>query len=159
MKAGNLRLVQRILPMEVIDPDRMTDVKTVVMIGTTEEITETEIEIIEIVIENPEVKNLGSIVKMVNQGIAIGTVLPGREEERGEGAGEMIEADRVMAGGAEVEAIKTRNRFWFLLPGRLMVSFFIIILLVTKLLEKELQKFKAKNLYMNMNINLACFIS
>merc|ERR1719195_1118846 len=99
MKAGNLRLVQRILPMEVIDPDRMTDVKKVVMIGTivetgkrTEEITETEIEIIEIVIENPEVKNLGSIVKMVNQGIAIGTVLPGREEERGEGAGEMIEA-------------------------------------------------------------------
>merc|ERR1719195_226758 len=63
MKAGNLRLVQRILPMEVIDPDRMTDVKTVVMIGTivetgkrrdetTEEITETEIEIIEIVIES-----------------------------------------------------------------------------------------------------------
>ena len=156
--------------MEVIDPDRMTDVKTVVMIGTivetgkrrdetTEEITETEIEIIEIVIENPELKNLGSIVKMVNQGIAIGTVLPGREEEKGEGAGEMIVADRVMAGGAEVEAIKTRNRFWFLLPGRLMVSFFIIILLVTKLLEKELQKFKAKNLYMNMNINLACFIS
>merc|ERR1719195_1943161 len=77
MKAGNLRLVQKILPMEVIDPDRMTDVKKVVMIGmivetgkrrdeTTEEITETEIEIIEIVIENPELKNLGSIVKMVN---------------------------------------------------------------------------------------------
>ena len=49
----------------MIDPDRMTDVKKVVMIGTivetgkmrdetTEEITETEIEIIEIVIENPE---------------------------------------------------------------------------------------------------------
>merc|ERR1719189_2195616 len=75
MKAGNLRLVQRILPVEVIDPDRMTDVKKVVMIGTIvetgkrrEEITETEIGIIEIVIENPELKNLGSIVKMVNQG-------------------------------------------------------------------------------------------
>ena len=136
----------------------MTDVKKVVMIGTivetgkmrdetTEEITETEIEIIEIVIENPELKSLGSIVKMVNPEIAIGTVLPGREEEKGEGAGEMIVEVRVMAGGAEVGAIKTRNRFWFLLPGRIMISLFIIILLVTKLLEKELQKFKAKNLY------------
>ena len=154
----------------MIDPDRMTDVKKVVMIGTivetgkmrdetTEEITETEIEIIEIVIENPELKSLGSIVKMVNPEIAIGTVLPGREEEKGEGAGEMIVEVRVMAGGAEGGAIKTRNRFWFLLPGRIMISLFIIILLVTKLLEKELQKFKAKNLYMNMNINLACFIS
>ena len=154
----------------MIDPDRMTDVKKVVMIGTivetgkmrdetTEEITETEIEIIEIVIENPELKSLGSIVKMVNPEIAIGTVLPGREEEKGEGAGEMIVEVRVMAGGAEVGAIKTRNRFWFLLPGRIMISLFIIILLVTKLLEKELQKFKAKNLYMNMNINLACFLS
>lgn len=142
----------------MIDPDRMTDVKKVVMIGTivetgkmrdetTEEITETEIEIIEIVIENPELKSLGSIVKMVNPEIAIGTVLPGREEEKGEGAGEMIVEVRVMAGGAEVGAIKTRNRFWFLLPGRIMISLFIIILLVTKLLEKELQKFKAKNLY------------
>ena len=148
----------------------MTDVKKVVMIGTivetgkmrdetTEEITETEIEIIEIVIENPALKSLESIVKMVNPEIAIGTVLPGREEEKGEGAGEMIVEVRVMAGGAEVGAIKTRNRFWFLLPGRIMISLFIIILLVTKLLEKELQKFKAKNLYMNMNINLACFIS
>ena len=154
----------------MIDTDRMTDVKKVVMIGTivetgkmrdetTEEITETEIEIIEIVIENPELKSLGSIVKMVNPEIAIGTVLPGREEEKGEGAGEMIVEVRVMAGGAEVGAIKTRSRFWFLLPGRIMISLFIIILLVTKLLEKELQKFKAKNLYMNMNINLACFIS
>ena len=139
----------------------MTDVKKVVMIGTivetgkmrdetTEEITETEIEIIEIVIENPELKSLGSlgsIVKMVNPEIAIGTVLPGREEEKGEGAGEMIVEVRVMAGGAEVGAIKTRSRFWFLLPGRIMISLFIIILLVTKLLEKELQKFKAKNLY------------
>ena len=136
----------------------MTDVKKVVMIGTivetgkmrdetTEEITETEIEIIEIVIENPELKSLGSIVKMVNPEIAIGTVLPGREAEKGEGAGEMIVEVRVMAGGAEVGAIKTRNRFWFLLPGRIMISLFIIILLVTKLLEKELQKFKAKNLY------------
>ena len=142
----------------MIDPDRMTDVKKVVMIGTivetgkmrdetTEEITETEIEIIEIVIENPELKSLGSIVKMVNPEIAIGTVLPGREEEKGEGAGEMIVEVRVMAGGAEVGAIKTRNRFWSLLPGRIMISLFIIILLVTKLLEKELQKFKAKNLY------------
>ena len=142
----------------MIDPDRMTDVKKVVMIGTivetgkmrdetTEEITETEIEIIEIVIENPELKSLGSIVKMVNPEIAIGTVLPGREEEKGEGAGEMIVEVRVMAGGAEVGAIKTRNRFWLLLPGRIMISLFIIILLVTKLLEKELQKFKAKNLY------------
>ena len=142
----------------MIDPDRMTDVKKVVMIGTiaetgkmrdetTEEITETEIEIIEIVIENPELKSLGSLVKMVNPEIAIGTVLPGREEEKGEGAGEMIVEVRVMAGGAEVGAIKTRNRFWFLLPGRIMISLFIIILLVTKLLEKELQKFKAKNLY------------
>ena len=110
----------------MIDPDRMTDVKKVVMIGTivetgkmrdetTEEITETEIEIIEIVIENPELKSLGSlgsIVKMVNPEIAIGTVLPGREEEKGEGAGEMIVEVRVMAGGAEVGAIKTRNRFW-----------------------------------------------
>merc|ERR1719229_2166768 len=79
MKAGNLRLVQKILPMEVIDPDRMTDVKKVVMIGTIVETgkrrDETTIEIIEIVIENPELKNLGSIVKMVIQGIAIGTVL------------------------------------------------------------------------------------
>ena len=142
----------------MIDPDRMTDVKKVVMIGTivetgkmrdetTEEITETEIEIIEIVIENPELKSLGSIVKMVNPEIAIGTVLPGREEEKGEGAGEMIVEVRVMAGGAEVGTIKTRNRFWLLLPGRIMISLFIIILLVTKLLEKELQKFKAKNLY------------
>merc|ERR1719189_881964 len=80
MKAGNLRRVQRILPMEVIDPDRMTDVKKVVMIGTIVETgkrrDETTEEIIETVIENPELKNLGSIVKMVNQGIAIGTVLP-----------------------------------------------------------------------------------
>ena len=93
----------------MIDPDRMTDVKKVVMIGTivetgkmrdetTEEISETEIEIIEIVIENPELKSLGSIVKMVNPEIAIGTVLPGREEEKGEGAGEMIVEVRVMAG-------------------------------------------------------------
>ena len=111
----------------MIDPDRMTDVKKVVMIGTivetgktrdetTEEITETEIEIIEIVIENPELKSHGSIVKMVNPEIAIGTVLPGREEEKGEGAGEMIVEVRVMAGGAEVGAIKTRSKFWAFFP-------------------------------------------